>query len=37
VLTDALGIPVFFSETGAFTGTISGIETGDGDSQGGQQ
>ena len=36
VLADALGIPVFFSETGTFTGTISGMDTED-NSQGGQQ
>jgi len=35
VLADALGNPVFFSETGTLTGTISGMDTGD-DSQGAQ-
>ncbi|HTP30960.1 MAG TPA: hypothetical protein VMJ75_02230 [Candidatus Acidoferrales bacterium] len=29
VLFDALGAPVFFSETGEFTGTISGVAVGD--------
>jgi len=36
VLADALGNPVFFSETGTFTGTISGIDTWD-DSQDSQR
>lgn len=36
VLADALGNPVFFSETGTFTGAISGMDTED-NSQGGQQ
>ena len=29
VLADATGTPVFFSETGGFTGTISGVDPGD--------
>jgi hypothetical protein len=35
-LIDAMNNPVFFSESGAFTGTISGLPTND-DSQGDQQ